>query len=129
MTRKPCATGLLNGVWRMPYDSRNWIEEINMTVYNRALKESQIVSIYPRVTLSHNKGHNTTWTLLWKCPKPKGEFELRCCGPKAIRQCPILCVGRTKKNKVPTCTQSTPDLISGRAYTFHITPADNEEKL
>ncbi|CAL8087059.1 unnamed protein product [Orchesella dallaii] len=68
----------LNGDWRMPCASRNWIEEISMTIYNRTLKVSQIVSICPRVTLSHNKGDNTTWTLLWKCPKLNVEFELRC---------------------------------------------------
>ncbi|CAL8138194.1 unnamed protein product [Orchesella dallaii] len=71
----------LNGDWKMPYASLNWIADIGMALFNHSMKMSQLTSICPTVTLSRSKvsrQSNATWTLIWKCPKLHGEFELRC---------------------------------------------------
>ncbi|CAL8138286.1 unnamed protein product [Orchesella dallaii] len=71
----------LDGEWRMPYASLNWIADIGMALYNRSVSMSLITAICPRIILSHrnvSSQTNVTWTLLWKCPKLHGEFELGC---------------------------------------------------
>ncbi|ODN01229.1 hypothetical protein Ocin01_05449 [Orchesella cincta] len=67
----------LNGSWKMPYSSLNWIADIGMALYNHSVKMSHIMTICPTIQIQRRastKEDNSTWILVWKCPKLHGRF-------------------------------------------------------